>query len=133
MSELNACRDIRRIVFVDEQGVAPDLEYDSLDRTATHYLACRQGRPVACARAIRDAGCVVVGRVAVLKADRGAGVGSALMTAVLEDAARGGAAFALLHAQVRALGFYEKLGFAAEGDEFLEADIPHYTMRKELR
>jgi predicted GNAT family N-acyltransferase len=128
--ELAECRDIRREVFVDEQGVPLDEEMDTYDATATHFLAILDGDPVGTARlrSLAD-GTPKAERVAVRAAWRRHGVGRALMRA-LEDAA--GAPEIVLHAQLPVLAFYEALGYRAEGPVFDEAGIPHRAMRKTL-
>lgn len=120
--------EIRREVFIDEQGVPPDLEWDGLDPTATHWLALVDAQPVGTVRLLGDGH---VGRMAVRQPWRGQGVGRALMTAVL-DHGRQSQHELFLHAQVDAIPFYERLGFAAEGPVFQDAGIPHRTMRLAL-
>ena len=80
----------------------------------------------------KPGGVAKIGRVAVRKAYRGAGVGKALMLAVLDAARKRGLTHAVLDAQVPVIGFYEKLGFKAEGPVFDDAGIPHRTMRRPL-
>ncbi|MFI0236685.1 GNAT family N-acetyltransferase [Streptomyces sp. NPDC016845] len=138
-----ACFAVRREVFVDEQGVPEELEYDAYDAGAVHVLAVRDdGLPLGAGRlltgeaaAVKNGGASDVGalgRLAVLKAARGLGVGAALVGAV-EEAARGRGMTAVdLHAQTHALGFYERLGYVAYGAEFPDAGIPHLAMRKSL-
>ena len=131
-ADRDACRSIRRAVFVIEQGVPEEIEYDDLDDFAVHYLATRCDHPVGCARyVVRDL-CIQVGRVAILASERGQGIGTALMQRLLADAVAIGFTRAILHAQISALPLYEKLGFVREGNEYLEAGIPHLSMYKEL-
>ncbi|MET9347243.1 GNAT family N-acetyltransferase [Streptomyces termitum] len=141
--DLDACFAVRREVFVVEQGVPQEIEYDACDATAVHVLAVREdGVPLgtgrlllgadAVARTGGDASVGSLGRLAVTGAARGLGVGAALVRAI-EDAARErGLAAVDLHAQTHALGFYERLGYAAYGGEFPDAGIPHRAMRKAL-
>jgi predicted GNAT family N-acyltransferase len=118
---------IRRAVFVDEQGVPETLEVDGRDDGAWHLLARdAAGLSVGCARVLPDAH---IGRLAVLRAVRGQGVGRALLDAAVVLGRRLGMSDLHLHAQVRAQGFYEAAGFIAEGDEFPEAGIAHVAMR----
>ncbi|MGY0487064.1 GNAT family N-acetyltransferase [Streptomyces sp. WG-D5] len=138
-----ACFAVRKEVFVAEQGVPEDLEYDAYDAGAVHVLAVRaDGEPLGTGRlltgeaaAAKNGGAADVGalgRLAVTKAARGLGVGAALVRAI-EDAARArGLAAVDLHAQTHALGFYERLGYVAYGPEFLDAGIDHRAMRKPL-
>jgi len=138
-----ACFAVRREVFVEEQGVPQELEYDTYDTTAVHVLAVREdGLPLGTGRLLHgadalgrtggDASVGSLGRLAVAKAARGLGVGAALVRGI-EDAARErGLAAVDLHAQTHALGFYERLGYEAYGPEFPDAGIPHRSMRRAL-
>ncbi|MFD8642874.1 GNAT family N-acetyltransferase [Streptomyces zaomyceticus] len=138
-----ACFAVRREVFVEEQGVPRELEYDTADATAVHVLAVREdGLPLGTGRLLHGADAVgrtgadasvgSLGRLAVSKAARGLGVGAALVKAVEEAARERGLSAVDLHAQTHALGFYERLGYEAYGPEFPDADMPHRAMRKVL-
>jgi predicted GNAT family N-acyltransferase len=120
---------IRHIVFCDEQKVDSALEFDGLDEDCRHYLARLGGRASGTAR-IREAGegVVKIERVAVLAADRGKGIGKALMIRTIEDAQAAGATTIAINAQCHAEEFYRALGFKRIGDIFDEADIPHVRM-----
>lgn len=118
--------EIRRIVFIQEQQVSQDQEWDGRDTDCRHFLALYQGMPVGTARLLPDAH---IGRVAVLKEARGLGIGTALMRATIEAARRDGQPAVELAAQTHALAFYERLGFMAFGGEFLDAGILHRHMR----
>ena len=118
-------RRIRESVFIQEQGVTPEQEWDSDDATATHFIAYEGDFAIGTARLLAD-GCI--GRVSVLKDWRGLNVGEHLMRAVIKEAERLGLKQQILTAQVQAAGFYERLGFTAVSDEFLEAGIPHIDM-----
>lgn len=106
------------------------LEWDGEDAAAQHWLALREGLPVGTARMLRNGH---IGRMAVLMEGRRSGVGSALLAAAVEHARSAGLREVYLHAQLHALSFYERQGFVAEGPEFLDAGIPHRTMRLVLR
>ena len=121
--EREACFAIRRSVFVEEQRVPVELEYDDLDDAATHFLARLNHQPVATARTIDRSPIVKIGRVAVLADHRGCGIGRSLMLHILDAAAAEGFAKAVLDSQTSALPFYESLRFTSEGAEFLEAGI----------
>ena len=124
-----ACIDLRTRVFVDEQGVRPEEEIDGLDDAALHLLARSDGMPVGTLRLRFLGDTVKVERVCVLPQARGKAVGQALMRHALGlAAARSGIARAALGAQLSAIGFYDALGFRAEGPEFLDAGIPHRKM-----
>lgn len=121
--ELQAALRIRHEVFVQEQGVPVAEEQDACDATAVHLLALVDGVPAGTARLVG----AKVGRVAVLPAFRGHGVGVALMEEVHRLA---GDEELYLDAQVGVIGFYERLGYTAEGPEFLDAGILHRRMRR---
>ncbi|EHJ93142.1 GNAT family N-acetyltransferase [Vreelandella boliviensis] len=121
--------EIRRRVFIDEQSVPLEEEWDGLDPECVHFLATLDGQPVGTARLLPDAH---IGRVAVLADARGTGIGVLLMQAAIEAARYAGHAQVALSAQVHALAFYERLGFVAHGDEFLDAGIPHREMTLSL-
>ncbi|MFJ5231679.1 GNAT family N-acetyltransferase [Kitasatospora sp. NPDC088391] len=142
-ADMALARGVRHEVFVVEQDVPPELEYDDLDATSLHLLAVGpDGAALGTARLISGAealavtggveGRVLLGRLAVVKAARGTGLGVRLVRAV-EELGRGrGAREVELHAQVQALGFYERLGYAAEGPVYDDAGIPHRTMVRVL-
>ncbi|MBO9541346.1 GNAT family N-acetyltransferase [bacterium] len=124
---------IRETVFVQEQGVPLDLEIDDYDGIAWHVLAREDDQAVATARLISlDASRVKIGRVATLPAHRGKGIASKLVRLLMEYARREGFAEAVLDSQLDAMPLYEKLGFVAEGQIFMDADIPHRRMTRKL-
>jgi len=131
-AELNACIDLRRSVFVDEQGVPEDRELDGKDGEATHLLAW-DGYPVGTAR-IREyeEGVAKVERVAVEASRRGEGIGRELMAHAEAYAADEGYERVRLDAQVPVVEFYERLGYEVRGEEFEDAGIPHRRMEKRL-
>ena len=124
------CDVIRQVVFVEEQGVDREEEWDGLDATSVHFLATLAGVPVGTARMRCVDGAAKVERVAVLAHARRAGVGRALMAALEREASRRAWAPLRLHAQQAAIPFYESLGYLAEGPVFHEAGIPHRRMEK---
>ncbi|MFI6941008.1 GNAT family N-acetyltransferase [Streptomyces sp. NPDC050418] len=138
-----ACFAVRKDVFVGEQGVPEDIEYDAYDAGAVHVLAVRteDGLPLGTGRLLTgdagfaktgDAAVGSLGRLAVVKAARGLGVGVALVRAIEECAVARGLGAVDLHAQTHALGFYERLGYEAYGPEFDDAGMPHRGMRRGL-
>ncbi|MEU2555586.1 MULTISPECIES: GNAT family N-acetyltransferase [unclassified Streptomyces] len=142
-ADREACFAVRKEVFVVEQGVAQDIEYDAYDAVAVHVLAVREdGVPLgtgrllygdaAAAKTGGDASVGSLGRLAVARQARGLGVGAALVRAVEEAARARGLAAVDLHAQTHALGFYERLGYEAYGPEFPDAGIAHRAMRRVL-
>lgn len=123
--------EIRHAVFVAEQQVPEELEWDGEDPYARHWLAYDDdGQPVGTARLTRSG---QVGRMAVLPEHRGRGIGSALLKAIVKHARRQDRRELFLHAQQHAIGFYERAGFVVEGPEFMDAGIPHRVMRLILR
>lgn len=118
-------RRIREQVFINEQEVPPELEWDDEDEHAVHFLALDGEYPIGTARLLPDGH---IGRVSVLKDYRGLKVGEALMRAVIAEAERRGLRQQMLSAQVHASPFYERLGFSIVSEEFLEAGIPHVDM-----
>lgn len=123
-------RAIRYAVFVLEQRVPVELEWDEFDAVSRHALAFdADGAALGTGRLLPDGH---VGRMAVLAAARGKGVGGALLTALLGEARRRGVARVVLNAQTRAVPFYARYGFAVEGEEYMEAGIPHLTMALRL-
>ena len=126
------CFTIRKTVFVEEQAVPLELELDEYDDTATHFLLRDGDTPLATARLLDKHGLAKIGRVAVLREARGRGLGLVVMRAVLDEARRQGFEEAVLDSQTYAIPFYERLGFVAEGEEFDDAGIPHFLMRRRL-
>lgn len=121
---------VRRTVFIDEQGVPEALEWDAHDATALHLLAMTvEGEPIGCARLLPDGH---VGRMAVLPAWRGHGVGQALLAAAIHAARNRGLTTLQLSAQTHAAAFYARAGFIAMGEEYEEAGIPHVAMQIKL-
>ncbi|MBT8413917.1 MAG: GNAT family N-acetyltransferase [Boseongicola sp.] len=131
--DIAACQRVRKIVFVDEQGIALAEDLDGMDDQATHLLATDNGTPIGTARVLEKGSTGKIGRLAVLKPYRGHGIGAAIMRAALDDlAARPHITEARLGAQIDAIAFYEALGFTPEGDEFLDAGLPHQEMVRPL-
>lgn len=121
-----AAGEIRRLVFIDEQAVPENEEWDGRDPDCVHFLACREGHTIGTARLLPDGH---IGRVAVLEEGRGLGIGLQLMQAAIDCARVQGHREVLLDAQAHALAFYRRLGFQAFGDEFFDAGILHRSMR----
>jgi predicted GNAT family N-acyltransferase len=120
---------IRFRVFVEEQGVPREIELDEQDAVSLHALAFEGETPVATGRLLPDGH---IGRMAVLKQWRNRGVGALMLTALLEAAKKNGYPQVLLSAQVHAVRFYRRHGFVEEGDQYMEAGIPHQAMRRVL-
>ncbi|POX52195.1 GNAT family N-acetyltransferase [Streptomyces sp. Ru71] len=142
-ADREACFAVRKDVFVHEQGVPEDIEYDAYDADAVHVLAIRaDGVPLGTGRLLYGEAAAAknggdpdvgsLGRLAVTQAARGLGVGAALVRAIEEAARARGLSAVDLHAQTHALGFYERLGYEVYGPEFPDAGIPHRAMRRTL-
>lgn len=128
---IEQAKQVREIVFVQEQGIDESLEYDDLDDMCTHVVGLLDSEPVTTAR-LRPVDSTVgkVERVATIQSARGHGYGKDIMIEVERVAKRQGLVELRLGAQLTALPFYEKLGYEAFGDEFLDANLPHRMMRK---
>ncbi len=123
-------RILREFVFIKEQNVPPELEWDGKDEKAVHVLARDQkGRGIATARMTADGH---IGRMAVLRAWRHRGVGTELLTALVTIARARQLPRVKLDAQLRAIDFYRRLDFEPQGDTFMDADMPHQHMTRTL-
>ena len=125
-----AIRFIRESVFIDEQKVPAELEFDGLDHSATHALISIEGEYVGTGRLLNDGH---IGRIAILKASRNQKIGSKLVLSLIEEAKHQGYSRVYLGSQTHAIGFYQKLGFNTFGEEFMEAGIAHLSMEKTLK
>jgi len=122
-------RSIRTQVFIHEQGVPAELEWDGEDAHAIHALATDlSGNPIGTGRMLLHGKQAHIGRMAVLPSWRNQGVGASLLLCLLEAASARGIHSLYLNAQTTAVPFYERFNFVREGAEFLDADIPHYRM-----
>lgn len=121
-------RRIREKVFIAEQAVPPELEWDTEDPLAVHFLAYEGDYAIGTARLLPDG---QIGRVSVLKDWRGLNVGDALLAAVIAEAERRGLHEQRLSAQVQATPFYERHGFRILSEEYLDAGIPHVDMLRQ--
>ncbi len=127
---IDALRAVREPVFVQEQQVPLELEWDALDPLCAHVIARdAEGRPIGTGRLTPER---TIGRMAVLRDWRGRGVGDALLLALLAEAGRRQWPEVSLHAQVSAIGFYARHGFVPYGDRYMEAGIEHLNMRRQL-
>ncbi|MCW5618314.1 MAG: GNAT family N-acetyltransferase [Nitrosomonas sp.] len=121
-----ALRAVREAVFILEQQVPEALEWDAFDPVSIHVLAtASDGEPIGTARLLPDGH---IGRMAVLKAWRGEGIGSAMLRCLLDRAKHNGITEIKLNSQVTAKTFYARFGFQETGDEFIEAGILHISM-----
>ncbi|UJP03110.1 MAG: GNAT family N-acetyltransferase [Nitrosomonas sp.] len=118
-------------MFIREQQIPEELEWDQFDAVSVHALAVNNaGQPVGTARLLPDGH---IGRMAVLKEWRGQGLGSALLTTLLRVLIKRRQFEAQLHAQTSAIPFYKKFGFQVVGKEFMEAGIPHVKMTLSIK
>ncbi|WP_432357744.1 GNAT family N-acetyltransferase [Sporosarcina sp. UB5] len=125
--------DVRKKVFVEEQGVPISLEIDEYDKTAAHFIVYNDEKPIGAGR-IREIGPGIgkVERVCVLKELRGKHLGNLIMHELEKYAKLVGMTKVVLNAQSYAVPFYEKLGYSVTSPEFMDADIPHRAMEKEI-
>jgi ElaA protein len=129
--DLTECRNIRRTVFIDEQKVTEGEEWDGLDSFFTHFLLKEKGKVVGTARVkINAMNEAKLGRLALLQEARGKGLGKVFMEWLLDDIKKVDKNLKIvkISAQTSVLPFYEKLGFVKTGNEYMEANIPHYAM-----
>jgi len=119
---------IRRAVFIEEQNVPEAEELDGTDSACIHLVAYDDETPVSTGRIMITNGDFVIGRVATIQSHRGRGIATGVMQALINSCVTMGGQRQVLHAQTHARSFYEKLGFTAFGEEFLDAGIPHIAM-----
>ena len=117
---------IRKQVFIIEQNIPEEEEWDDQDMISDHFVVYDQDQPIATARLLQNNS---VGRVAVLKAYRGQGIGRMIMLEIIRQAHQQDRKFLHLSSQVHAISFYEKLGFSIQGDAYDECGIPHIKMQ----
>ena len=125
-------KNIREKVFIQEQKVTPELEWDSMDESAIHVLVFKDEEAIGCARAVVIKNYMQLGRMAVLKNYRGQGIGSALIEKAIVTAKLKQISSIHISAQCYAIDFYMKFGFKVMSDIYLDAEIPHRDMTLEL-
>ena len=116
---------IRTNVFVKEQGIDSKIDFDGLDKTATHVLVYRRDNAIATGRMLDDAH---IGRIAVLKEFRSSGAGTSVVLALIKVAKQKDFPRVYLGSQTHAVGFYEKLGFNVCSEVFIDAGLEHVEM-----
>jgi predicted GNAT family N-acyltransferase len=122
-------RAVRTLVFIEEQAVTPEFEWDDIDASAVHLLATLHNEPIACLRIIDYK---KIGRMAVVKSHRGRGLGAALLLEAVAICKKHGSKSVYLSAQTHAIEFYRKAGFKQISDEYCDVDIPHVDMQLDL-
>ena len=125
----NHLRAVRTPVFVEEQAVAADFEWDALDLNAAHLLMMQNKQAIACLRIIDYH---KIGRMAVLKEWRGMGLGAALLLEAIKICKTHGSKSIHLSAQTHAIEFYRKAGFKVTSLEYCDVDIVHVDMQLDL-
>lgn len=119
--------EVRRVVFVEEQKVSREEEFDEFEKESNHYLAFYNKKPVGTARWRVTNNGIKLERFAVLQSHRDKGVGTKILAEVLNDV-KGTKEIIYLHAQLKAVNFYKRAGFIEEGHHFWEANIEHVKM-----
>ena len=125
----NDAKLIREQVFIQEQHIPVVEEWDAQDAIALHFVVYDQVQPIATARLLQNHS---IGRVAVLKAYRGQGIGKLLMLEMIQQAKHEQRKFLKLSSQVHAMQFYAGLGFTVQGEQYLDCGIPHIDMTLKL-
>ena len=131
-AEVDAALELRKRVFVGEQGVTLDADQDGRDHEAVHVVAIEGDRVIGTCRLLVESGVARLGRMAVEPALRGRGIGAEVLAAAERCALAAGASAVRLHAQVAARSLYERAGYEPRGDTFMEEGIEHQTMEKPL-
>ena len=131
-AERQALLALRHEVFVEEQGVPRELEIDEHDESALQLVAFEEGRLIGTCRVLEDGDQAKFGRLVVARSARGRGIGAALLGEAERRARALGCERMVLAAQTSAVGLYERAGYTARGDVFLDAGIEHMTMEKAL-
>jgi len=131
-SEIDEALELRRRVFVGQQGVTLEADRDGLDPTALHVVAVSGDRIVGTCRLVFDGDLARLGRMAVDDGYRGRGIGAEILEEAEQQARAAGSERIRLHAQLSARSLYERGGFEVQGEEFMEEGIPHLTMEKRL-
>jgi len=125
---LSQLKNIREKVFIQEQKVTPQLEWDDMDEKAIHFLVFNDKAAIACARPIVIKDHMQLGRMALLKEYRGQGIGSALIEKAMTTAKLNQLSAIYISAQCHAIDFYKKFGFEVTSEIYLDGEIPHRDM-----
>lgn len=131
--DLTDCHALRVAVFIVEQEVPHEEEFDDLDAISVHFIARDDGKPAGTARVFEQGNIGKIGRVCVAKSHRGTGLGAKLIETCLEELeTRPHLAQAKLGAQNHAIDFYKRFGFDVVGNEYMDGGIPHHDMVRPL-
>ncbi|EFV79060.1 GNAT family N-acetyltransferase [Cytobacillus oceanisediminis] len=130
--ELHDAFSVRKQVFINEQNVPEEEEIDQFEDEAVHFVLYNNGMPAGAGRFRIVDGNGKVERICVLKENRQSGSGKAIMDKIEEHAKKQGLPALKLNAQTQAIPFYEKLGYQVISEEFMDAGIPHRTMKKTI-
>lgn len=130
--ELHDAFSVRKQVFITEQNVPEEEEIDQFEDEAVHFVLYNNGMPAGAGRFRTVDGNGKVERICVLKENRQSGSGKAIMDKIEEHAKKQGLPALKLNAQTQAIPFYEKLGYQVISEEFMDAGIPHRTMKKTI-
>ncbi|MFZ4586518.1 MAG: GNAT family N-acetyltransferase [Candidatus Methylopumilus universalis] len=132
IDEYDSLTMIREKVFIEEQKVTSQLEWDGMDENAMHFLVFKDEEAIGCARAVVIKNYMQLGRMAVLKEYRGQGIGSALLEKAIVTAKLNQISSIHISAQCYAIDFYLKFGFKVMSDIYLDAEILHRDMTLKL-
>ncbi|RBP92159.1 putative GNAT family N-acyltransferase [Cytobacillus firmus] len=130
--ELHDAFSVRKQVFINEQNVPEEEEIDQFEDEAVHFVLYNNGMPAGAGRFRTVDGNGKVERICVLKENRQSGSGKAIMDKIEEHAKKQGLPALKLNAQTQAIPFYEKLGYQVISEVFMDAGIPHRTMKKKI-
>jgi predicted GNAT family N-acyltransferase len=128
--QLQDAFSVRRLVFVEEQQVPEEEEIDQYDDECIHFVLYNQEMPIGAGRFRNLDGIGKVERICVLSNSRGTGAGKLIMDKIEQYAKQNNYSALKLNAQTQAIPFYSKLGYEIISDEFMDAGIPHRTMKK---
>lgn len=130
--ELEKVYAIRQTVFVVEQNCPPEEEFDTYEDISVHFLLMDEEEPIGAARLRDYNGVAKLERICVLNNKRKSGAGKTIVLGMEDYAKSKGYTSFFLNAQVQAIGFYEKLGYTVCSDTFMDANIPHRSMKKTI-
>ena len=126
---INIAFKIRKEIFIKEQNIPKNLEIDGSDKYAKNMILTIDNKPIGTGRLIEIDNKMYIGRIAILKEYRKKGYATKIINFLLDEAKNMGYNEVFIHSQLHAKEFYEKIGFKAFGEEFLEANIPHINMK----